>query len=225
MSGIVSNIASSIDFHKMIGQPFMAAAQAQLEMCNTTIKFLQNFCLDNSGNVITTTISCNYDDPSGTLTATDGTNIKQSRKALTVPLIALLNVPAFQMQKVVVDLKLRIDSMSKVDTSENIQGSLSGSATYGKDSSGNDKGGIFSAKNFGGTINASVSGGSSKAQSDSNSTSIIYDVHMEAENKPPPGLIMILDWVTSTQKAIAPDRTAKSGAGSGAAGSTIPSLV
>ena len=84
---------------------------------------------------------------------------------------------------------------------------------------------MFSASNFGGTINASVSGGSSKAQSDTNSTSIIYDIHMEAENKPPPGLTMILDWVTSTQKAIAPDRTAAAGTGSGAAGSTIPSLV
>lgn len=215
MSGIVSALQNSIDFNKMIGQPFTAAAQAQLEMCNTTIKFLKDFCLDGSGNVLTTTLTCNYDDPSGILLDAAGTGIKQSRKALTVPLIALLNVPAFQMQKVVVDLKLKIESMSRVDTSDNKQGTLaidgSGSRT-------------FAGANIGGEIKMTASGGSSKAQTDVNSTSIIYDVHMEAENKPPAGLIMILDWLTSTQNQAAPNR-AKTGLGSGQPGQTIPNLV
>jgi hypothetical protein len=193
---MATTILSSMNMKSMIAQPFEAASDAQVTLCKSTVDFLNAFCLDPCGNVRTTTLTVEVEDPSGNTRPGDPSGNKVSKRSMVVPMIALLNVPAFQMQKVTVDLLIKIESQSRNDSSENL--------AYGVGLSASGKVGPIEGK-----IEANVSGGSSKAKSDSESTSIIYDVHMEAENKPPRGLDMILTWLTGV--APASDTTKKQG--------------
>ena len=230
-NGIQNAIASSINFEAMIGQPFVAASNAQVLLCNATIDFLNSFCLDKSGNVLNTTLSVNYDDPSGNMRDANGNLTGQSQKHLTVPLICLLNVPAFQMQKITVDLRIQIDSMTKVDTSANdanstgmsVGGGVSGNVGGNKDKTTGAKS-AFGQLEIHGEMKTSCSGGSSKASSSADSTSIVYNVHMEAENNPPPGLGMIINWLTGSVAQPAPNRSLPA-TQTGGPGYPIPKLT
>jgi len=203
-SGIVTNIASSINFHDMLAQPFTAAAAAQAKMSGTTIDFINRFCLDQSGNVRTTTMTCNYDDPSGSITATDGSGLKQSKKALTVPLLSLLNVPSLQMNLITVDLAISIDQQTRSDTSNSLAMDASAGLDFSKMAG---SGGIFGKMLSGVSASAKVSNTSSDTTSNSSQSKVKYLVHMEAANNPPAGLQTILNWLTSTTNPIAPNRT------------------
>ena len=188
----MANIIASMNLKDMIAQPFLAAADAQVSLCESTMKFLNAFCLDTSGNVRTTELSVCVADPSGSIIPlkVDGTQDlsanRLTKKSLVVPLIALLNIPAFQMQKVTVDLLIKVESQTRSDESMNVQGSLA----VGVTKEAGPAGGI------GGSFNMGVSGGMAKSKTDSASTSIIYDVHMEAENRTPSGINTILQWLT-----------------------------
>lgn len=192
----MANLIASMNMSEMISQPFLAASTAQLALCTATMTFLKDYCLDTSGNVRTTELSVCVEDPSGSIIPVnaDGTQDlsanRLSKKSLVVPLIALLNVPAFQMQKVTVDLLIKVESQTRSDSSMNVGGGLAINGAMGTPGVG-----------MSGSVSATVSGGTSKSQSDSASTSIIYDVHMEAENRPPAGLNMILEWLTGIKPA------------------------
>jgi hypothetical protein len=193
----MANLIASMNMHEMIAQPFVAAGNAQVALCTQTINFLKEFAIDSSTNTIRTTeLSMICEDPSGTIIPlkADGTQDLSAnrlrKRTLVVPLISLLNVPAFQMQKVTVDLLIKVESQSREDTSLNVAASLAGNVNFGTPGVGAN-----------GSVQASVSGGFSKAKSDTNSTSIIYDVHMEAVNHPPAGLNSILEWLTSIKPA------------------------
>jgi hypothetical protein len=202
-SGIVNSIANSLDFTTMLSQPFEAAAAAQGKMSGHTIEFLNRFCLDSSGNVRTTTLTCNYDDPSGVLTANDGSGLKQSRKALTVPIVTLLNVPALQLNVVTVDLAISIDQQTKQDTTSSMAIDASAGLDFSKMAG---SGGVFGKILSGVAASAKVSNTSTDTTSASAQTKVKYLVHMEAVNNPPVGLQTILNFLTSTTNPIAPNR-------------------
>jgi len=206
----VSSLASSINFPDMLAQPFEAAAQAQAKLAGVTIDFLNRFCLDLSGNVRTTTLTCYYD------LSNNGTDPpQQGQKSLTVPLISLLNVPSLQMNLVTVDLAISIDQNTRTDTSDSTTVDVSAAVDFKKMAK---TGGIFGKMLSGVTAEAKVSNTSSENTSNASQTKVKYLVHMEATNNPPPGLQMVLNWVTSTTNPIAPDRSKER------AGGQIPSI-
>ena len=197
---LAGKVVDSLNFNKMLAGPFMAAAKAQAALSISTMDFLNEFCLDDSGNVITTTISCVVDDPSGSIAPFDPSGSRQSARALTIPLIALLNVPALMMQKVTVKLLIEVNSMTQVDTS---------SANKVKAGARASAKGGFGAVKTEASVHMNTSGASSKSSKDSSSTKVVYDVYMEAENKPPKGLEMILNWIGDLKPA--PDRSKRDG--------------
>ena len=126
----MSKLIESMNMSEMISQPFIAAGDAQVRLCTQTIAFLKEFAIDASTNTIRTTeLSVCVEDPSGSIIPmkADGTQDlsanRLSKRSLVVPLITLLNVPAFQMQKVTVNLLIEVKSQSRSDTSDNIGGS------------------------------------------------------------------------------------------------------
>lgn len=200
----LAKIVDSLKFDQLLGQPFIQASIAQAALSKASMDFLNEFCLDDSGNLICANLSVIVDDPSGNMVNSAGVKTGQSKKEITVPLIALLNVPSFQMQKMTVKLFLEINSMTSSDSSDSQQ--YGGSLNAGVEGT---MGAVKAHANI--AMNASVA--SSKSASSKDSTKMIYDVYMEAENKPTAGLNMILEWLTGV--APKPDRTEGSGLAAG----------
>lgn len=196
----------SISLEKMIAGPFIAANQAQAELTNTTIKFLQAFAFvkDASGNntdeVQTFTMSSYVDlDPSG-VDAQGNPIIPQTKRQLTLPLIAMLNVPALQIQKIVVDLTLKVSSQTTQAAQSTlgvgVNASVSGS--YGFNVG-------FSRANLAASLSTSVQMSNSSQNSSDVSSSAKYVLHIEAENKLPPGFAVLMEFCTKSD--IAPNRS------------------
>lgn len=205
MSLAAVNLMQSIDLDQMLGTPFVAAQKAQAKMTQTTVEFLQAFAFekDSSGNNTTDmrTFSVNtyFDDP------VDSSNgiVVQKRKQLTMPLIAMLNVPALQIQKITVDLTIKVSAQSSSQT-QSSNAVSAGASAFGFASGGFNTGFASGSAGGGFSVNCQVSSSSSSANSFDAASSAKYDVHIEAENKPPAGLAMLLDFCTKTD--IAPNR-------------------
>jgi hypothetical protein len=106
----------------------------------------------------------------------------QTQKSLTIPMISLFNIPALNMRAVTVDLAVEINQVTKNDASK----SLSGSTGYDNKNSAWGK--------IGGSFDVKASAASQDTQSGSNTQKVKYQVHMEAANDPPVGLLRLLDW-------------------------------
>jgi hypothetical protein len=195
-----ANVLQSMDLALMLGSPFTAAQQAQAKMTSTTIEFLQAFAFerDSSGNntneIRTFSMNTYFDDPDSS-----GNKITQKQRQLTMPLIALLNVPALQIQKITVDLTVKVSS--QVAASSTSANSLSVGASAGGSVGFN---GFFASGSASFSVSTEVSSSNSNTNSFDASSSAKYDVHIEAENKPPAGLAMLLDFCTKPD--IAPNR-------------------
>jgi hypothetical protein len=198
MSTQALSFANALNFDQMIAAPFTAAAKSQAVLSITTIDFINAFGLDQSGNVKTATLSTYYDDPSGTFTTTtNGVETRQSIKSLTIPLIALVNIPNMQLQKMTINLDVTINSITKSSTSSTA--SLEVGIKAG--------GGIF--KSLGAPeVSVKVSGATKKDSSDEMSTQVVYKLEIIAENIRPRGIDMLLDWVTSSQNPVERNRGA-----------------
>jgi len=186
------NVMQSMDLNLMLGTPFTAAQQAQAKMTQTTIEFLQTFAFETdattglrTNELRSFTMSSYYDED------LSGGEIVQKRREITIPLIAMLNVPALQIQKITVDLTVKISSQTKTSSKNESSFGFSASAggSYGYNA-------LFSSGSASFSVSTSVSGSNSSENSTDASSSAKYDVHIEAENKPPPGLAMLLDFCT-----------------------------
>lgn len=194
------NVLQTMDLGVMLGSPFTAAQQAQTTMTSNTIEFLQKFAFerDASGNntseVRTFSMNTYFDttDSSG--------NTIQKQRQLTIPLITMLNVPALQIQKMSVDLTLKINSQVATSSTNTKGFSVGASASV----SGGVNAGIFNAS-ASASVSTSVSSSNSNTNSMDASSSAKYAIRIEAENKPPAGLAILLDFCSKPD--IAPNRS------------------
>lgn len=209
--------AAGIDMYELFYTPFKAAADAQALLTDNTLKFIKRFGLDGSNAIITTTI-CSYggiDSSNVALTGGGRTEITndsilesldlssnggmrhyQTKKQLTIPYIALFNVPALKMRAVTVDLALEIDKIEKKDSS---------------DSNSNDQkltgggGANWGVASFRSDFEVKATSSSQNTTSSTNATKVKYMVHMEAADDPPVGLTKILDWCMGVDNPPASD--------------------
>jgi hypothetical protein len=129
---------------------------------------------------------------------------RQGSRSLTVPFLSLLNVPALQMQKVTVDLTVKIESQTKATTNtastSSVDSNTSASVSYSS---------WFSpvSASLSTSVNTKATNSNNSTNSIDNSSSSKLDIHMEAINQPPVGLTMILDFLTS-KSDMAPKLTA-----------------
>ena len=192
----------SIDMYQLFSTPFIAAQDAQIALASSTIAFLQTFAFEkddsdkNTGVLRTFTIKTYADDP---IDSSNG-KIVQKKKELTLPLLTVLNVPALTITKVNVDLTLKIDTQTKIQKASSLDftAGASASGTVGYNA-------LFSSGSASFSVDTRVTSSSSNKASVDSSSSAKYDVHMEAENKLPVGLALILDFCS--QSNIAPNRS------------------
>jgi hypothetical protein len=188
-SGVLDAL-STMDLESMFAAPFLAANEAQTAISSSTIEFIQKFAFDqdasgnNKNSLKTFTLNTFTDTP-----ADSSGNVYQRKKQLTLPVITLLNVPSLSIQKVQLDFTLKIDSQ----TSETNQSARS-SAT--QSSRGARFGSLVSTK-----TKTQVSSTSSHQDSKDSKTSAKLIVQMIADNRPPPGMQMIIDFCNRTDTA------------------------
>lgn len=198
----IGSIMQTLDLRSMLSSPFIAAQEAQAQVASSTLSFLQSYAFEkdsagnNTDNLKTFSVNTFVDDP------VDSSNgvIVQKKKTLTLPILTLLNVPALQISKVEVDLTIKIESQTSSQSQSSLDftagASLQAAAKYNV---------LFSSGSMSASADTRVtSSNSSKDSIDSNS-SAKYDIRMSAENKPPAGLSMIMDFCNRSDGA--PDRS------------------
>ncbi len=216
--------AAGLDMYELFYTPFKAAADAQALLTDNTLKFIKKFGLDGSNGIITTTI-CSYGNVDSSNVALSGGYNKitdagvianlglepyvgttgktadnlmhfQSKKQLTIPYIALFNVPALKMRAVTVDLALEIDKIEKKDSSNASDNAVRVSGGGGAN---------WGVASFHSDFEVKATSSSQNTTSSTNATKVKYMVHMEAADDPPVGLTKILDWCMGVDNPPASD--------------------
>lgn len=190
--GVYSAMSSlaQLDLSTLMAQPLHAVVDAQVELSASTVNYIQLFGIDPSTNTIRNVpISQDsiqvYKDAQGAAILDSSGNLQYvtERNVLNLPFITLLNVPSLQIKKFTIDLTIELVSIQDVSSSfvdENASGLDAWSSGGG--SSGNYR--------------TYAKGSSSSTSSSSSTQAIKYDLHLEAATTTPPGLTMLMDFLS-----------------------------
>ncbi len=183
----VSGILESLPLDHLLSAPLMSACAAQIKLSQATCDFVKQMGFDNDGNVQMISLKMNEQDASGVI----------HDVTMNVPLLTMLNIPSLQIQNVSIDLIVEVDAMTankKSSTSEN-------TSEFGLkvDAGWSGWGARVSVE---ATYKTTAKLSSTTSNNDKLNTKAKYQVHLEAENKVPIGLLKILDKLCSNDKLI-----------------------
>ena len=184
----VSGILESLPLDHLISAPLMSACAAQVQLSKATCDFVKQMGFDDSGKVQMVTMNMNEQDASGVV----------HNVVLNVPLITMLNIPSMQIQTVSIDLVVEVDAMSE---NKNTSASEKTTAFGVKVNAGWS--GWGAKVSVEATYNTTAKLSSSTANSDKLNTKAKYQVHLEAENRPPVGLLKLMDKLVSNDRLVA----------------------
>ncbi|MCH5197069.1 MAG: DUF2589 domain-containing protein [Oscillospiraceae bacterium] len=171
----IANQFSGLDMKNLIGGPLSAAADASLQLAQSTADFINNVGFDKDGKV--RNVDFGYEKK---ISNDDGTTDLQEMK-VQVPLLSVIPIPNLQIDEVNVTFDMEVKESEQSESSTDASASLSGS------------GSIFGFKV---SISGSVSTHSSNTRSSDNSAK--YHVDVAATNHgTPEGLARILDIVAA----------------------------
>ena len=183
----VSGILESLPLDHLISAPLMSACAAQIQLSQATCDFVKQMGFDDEGNVQMISLKMNEMDASGVV----------HDVTVNVPLLTILNIPCMQIQAVNIDLVVEVEAMSakkNSSTSENTSAfGLKVEAGWS---------GWGARVNVEATYNTTAKLSSSTSNNDKLNTKAKYQVHLEAENRPPVGLLKILDKLMNNDKLI-----------------------
>ena len=185
----VNGILESLPLDHLICAPLMSACAAQVQLSQASIDFVKQMGFDDDGKVQMITMNMNEQDASGNI----------SNVAMNVPLLTIMNIPSLQIQNVSIDLVVEVDAM----TEKKEASATEKTSAFGVKVDAGWKG--WGAKvNVSTTYNTTAKLSSSAANSDKLNTKAKYQVHVEAKNNPPVGLMKLLDKLVSNDKLISP---------------------
>lgn len=167
----VSDKFSGLDMKNLIGAPLSAAADASVQLAQSTADFINNVGFDESGKV--RNVDFGYEKK---VNNDDGTVDLQEMK-VQVPILAITPIPNLQVDQVNVNFDMEVKESEQSESATDASASISGS------------GSIFGFKV---SVSGSVSSHSSNTRSSDNSAK--YHVDVSATNHgTPEGLARILD--------------------------------
>ena len=180
----VSRVLGQLPLSQLLATPFVSAADAQTQLANATLNFIDSVVNDkeNPGKARTARFESSTTDANGVV----------SKKELEVPLLALVNVPALYIQKVSVELVVEVDART---TSRNSATAQSGQSLGVHADAAYDCG-CFSAS-LSADYNAYASLVSETSSSNSVNANATYTIQMEAVNEKPVGLQAVLDFLVA----------------------------
>lgn len=171
----ISGQFTGLDMKNLIGAPLNAAADANLQMAETTAQFIQKVGFDEHGKIRTASFGYTQkeNNPDGTVT--------DKEMNIDIPLLAITEAPNLQVDEVNVLFDMEVKETEKSESSLDGGGSFTGSVNFG----------IFKA-----TVSGSVSSHSSNTRSSDNSAK--YHVDVRATNHgTPEGLSRVLDIIAA----------------------------
>ena len=167
----VSNQFSGLDMKNLIGAPLTAAADASVQLAQSTADFINRVGFDEEGKV--RNVDFGYEKK---VNNEDGTTDVQEMK-VHVPILSIVPIPNLQVDQVGITFDMEVKESEQSETSTDASAAVSGS------------GSIFGFKV---SVSGSVSSHSSNTRSSDNSAK--YHVDVSATNHgTPEGLARILD--------------------------------
>ncbi len=171
----ISNQFSGLDMKNLIGAPLTAAADASVQLAQSTADFINSVGFDSDGKV--RNVDFGY---SRRVNNDDGTTDVQDLK-VEVPILAITPIPNLQVDEVNITFDMEVKESEQSESSTDASASISGS------------GSIFGFKV---TVSGSVSSHSSNTRSTDNSAK--YHVDVSATNHgTPEGLSRVLDMMAA----------------------------
>lgn len=166
---------SGLDMKNLIGAPLSAAADASVELANSTADFINKVGFDQEGKIRTAQFKFNQK----TLNE-DGT-ADNNQMNVDVPLLAIVPIPNLQIDEVNVLFDMEVKQSETSESNRDYSGSFSTTANFG----------IIKA-----TVSGSVSAHESNTRSSDNSAK--YHVDVSATNHgTPEGLARVLDMMAA----------------------------
>lgn len=171
----ISDQFAGLKMDQLIGAPLSAAADASIQMANSTADFINRVGFDGNGNI--RTASFGYQKRS---LNNDGTSNLDEMK-VEVPILAIVPIPNLQVDEVNVLFDMEVKQSEKEESNLDLGGSITGSLNLG-------------------IVKVSVTGNVSAHQSNTRSSdnSAKYHVDVRATNHgTPEGLARVLDMMAA----------------------------
>ena len=170
----ISEQFKGLPMEDLIGAPLIAAANAQGKLANLTKNFIEEVGTDENGKI--RTIDFTYGKTYKKSPNSD--DVEEVDKTLTVPLLAIINIPSLSVKKVIIDFEMEVKQQTQHKSK------LAANTTLSVKSS------------FWSPVSASITGSVSTSKETTRKTdnSAKYSVHIEAsDDGPPEGLAKVLN--------------------------------
>lgn len=184
----VSEQFSGLDMHQLIGAPLSAAADASMQLAQSTADFINEVGFEEQGKVRTTTFK--YQKPG---VNEDGTE-KTEEIQVEVPVLAIVPLPNLQIDEVNVLFDMEVQQSEGQEAAKGEEGGMSGTANLG----------IVKVK-----VSGSVSSQEHNPRSSDDSAKYHLDVR-DAEHGTPEGLQRVLDMMSEAVPPLEPENNSES---------------
>jgi len=173
---MVSRGLRSLPIDHLIAAPLVASAKAQGQLAMITADFIEEVGFDENGKVEYVEFSYEMVNADG-----DSTNTEVS---LSVPLIAIVNVPSLSVKEVTIDFEMEIKTSTSSERSSEVNLSAKVSAGW-----------LTGRASFEGSV------GTSKQTKRSTNQTATYTINVNARDDPPEGLSKVLDILAASVEA------------------------
>lgn len=184
----VSEQFSGLDMQQLIGAPLSAAADASMQLAQSTADFINEVGFDEQGKVRTTIFKYQK-----TGVNEDGTE-QLEEKQVDVPLLSIVPIPNLQVDEVNVLFDMEVQKSEKQEIPQDTEGSISGNLNWG----------IAKVK-----VSGSVSSHEHNHGSSDDSAKYHLDVR-DAEHGTPEGLQRVLDMMSEAVPPLEPKNNSES---------------
>ena len=120
---------NNIDFRKMIGGPLQAAVDAQVASSLATVNFINSVGFETADDGKKTLVMVDFSHTRKDVAA-EGNEVNKDI-ALRVPLLAMLPIPSLRIEHVIIDFKVKLNSVESSKVSDKLGVSVSAGGGFG----------------------------------------------------------------------------------------------
>jgi len=120
---------NNIDFRKMIGGPLQAAVDAQVASSLATVNFINAVGFETAEDGKKTLVMVDFSHTRKDVDA-EGNEVNKE-VAIKVPLLAMLPIPSLRIEHVIIDFKVKLNSVESSKVSDKLGVSASASGGFG----------------------------------------------------------------------------------------------
>lgn len=116
---------TGIEMSQLIGAPLSAVVEAELQLADSTARFIQRVGVDEEGKTRTATFLFQRG------MVTDGGQEERQDMQVDVPMLAVVTVPNLQIDEVGLTFDMEVKQSERKDSHSRLEGGLEGGAGFG----------------------------------------------------------------------------------------------